>query len=124
MTSVLRRYAQLEPRTKYFTVLADCAGYTLNSNALSSPLMDVSSFVATYTNTVTFTYPTGQLQDLGRSITVYDSTITGSPHIAVFRQVMLVNGPGLEGISGVRAYICTWSDGNTTYEAASVARVG
>ena len=124
MTSVLRRYAQLEPRTKYFTVLSDCSGYTLNSNSLSTPLMDVSSFVATYTNTVNFTYPSGQLQDLGRSITVYDSAITGSPHIAVFRQVMLVNGPGIEGISGIRAYICTWSDGNTMYEAANVARVG
>lgn len=125
MTSVLRRYAQLEPRTKYFALLSDCSGYTLNSNAISGPLMDVSSFVATYTNTINFLTPLSNLLlDLGRSITVYNPAIPGSPHIAVFRQVMLVNGPGIEGISGTKAYICTWSDGNTTYEAATVARTG
>ena len=123
MTSVLRRYSQLEPRTKYLAVLADCSGYTLDVNALGSPLMDVSSFTLSYSFTTTLTVP-GLLQDLGRSVTVYDPAITGSPHIAVFRQVMIVQGPGYEGISGQTAYICTWSDGNSIFPAQPVVRTG
>ena len=74
MTSVLRRYAQIEPRIKYFTVLTDTSGYTLNSGSISNPLMDASSYVAAYTDTVTFMSP-AQLLDLGRSITVYNSNL-------------------------------------------------
>jgi len=60
------------------------------------------------------------LQDLGRQITVYDTTtpgILGSPHIALFRQVLWVNGLDTEGIhidaSGNpinMGYICVWAD--------------
>lgn len=123
MTSVLRRYSQIEPRIKYFTVITDCSGYTLDMNAISNPLMDYASFAAAYTPTITFTAPC-LLQDLGRAITVYDSTITGSPHIALLRQVMLVNGPGIEGINPNIAYICVWSDGGPDFETAIVARTG
>jgi len=123
MTSVLRRYAQIEPRIKYFTVITDSSGYTLQSGAISSPLMDASSFVAAYATTVAFS-PFVQLQDLGRSITVYNPSVTGSPHVGLFRQVMLVNGPNIEGISGTIAYICTWADGSGLFEPAAVARTG
>jgi len=123
MTSVLRRYSLIEPRIKFFTVVTDCSGYTLNSGAVSGPLMDYASFAAAYTQTASFGAST-LLQDLGRAITVYDPTIVGSPHIAIFRQVMLVNGPDIEGINSNIGYICVWSDGNPTYEACIVARTG
>jgi len=86
--------------------------------------MDVSSFQLSFSANVTITTP-GLAQDLGRSVTVYNPAITGSPHIAIFRQVMLVNGPGYEGISGTTAYICTWSDNQFgTYPVQAVARTG
>ncbi len=85
-------------------------------------------------------YPVGSLlKDLGRQITVYDPTIPGSPHIAIFRQVMLVNGQNVEGIPTLTppgppytppnsfAYICTWLDGSgrgAPFVLAEVARTG
>lgn len=123
MTSVLRRYSQIEPRIKYFTVLTDTSGYTLNGGSISNPLMDASSYVAAYTDTVTFLSGV-QLLDLGRSITVYNPTVTGSPHVGLFRQVMLVNGPNIEGTNSTIAYICTWADGSGLFEPAAVARTG
>jgi hypothetical protein len=123
MTSVLRRYSLIEPRIKYLTVITDCSGYTLNSGSISNPLMDYPSFAAAYTQTIDF--PAASLvQDLGRAITVYDPTIPGSPHIALLRQVMLVNGPGIEGINSNIAYICTWADGGPDIEACVLARTG
>jgi hypothetical protein len=123
MTSVLRHYSQIEPRIKYFTVITDCSGYTLNNGAVTNPLMDYPSFAAAYT--LTNDFPAASLvQDLGRSITVYDPTIPGSPHIALLRQVMLVNGPGIEGINSNIAYICTWADGGPDIEVCVLARTG
>jgi len=123
MTSVLRRYAQIEPRIKYFNVLTDVSGYTLNSGSISGPLMDASSYVAAYTKTIEF-LPAAQLLDLGRSITVYNPRVTGSPHVGLFRQVMLVKGPNIEGTSSTIAYICTWADGSGLFKPAAVARTG
>jgi hypothetical protein len=123
MTSVLRRYSLIEPRIKYLTVITDCSGYTLNSGSISNPLMDYPSFAAAYTKTIDF-FAASLVQDLGRAITVYDPTIPGSPHIALLRQVMLVNGPGVEGINPNIAYICTWADGGPDIEACVLARVG
>ena len=127
MTSVLRRYSLIEPRIQYFTVMTlnPIDGWVLNPAFASSPVMDVSSFVAA------FVYIpnkfTGQhlLKDLGRQITVYDSNTTGSPHVAVFRQVMEVNGPGVEGISSNIGYICVWTDGpSPIFLTAPVGRTG
>ncbi len=125
MTSVLRRYAQLEPRIKYFTVISDCSGWTVDTNQSSSSLMDTSGFNFSLSPTTNFAG--GKLlQDLGRVITVYNSSpsVQGSPHVAIFRQVMLVNGPNIEGISSNIAYICVWNDGSATFPLAQVARTG
>jgi len=127
MTSALRRYAQIEPRVQYFSVLTmyPIDGWLLTPTKASSPIMDVSSFVAAFTDTPNVFTGTCLLKDLGRQITVYDPSITGSPHVALFRQVMEVNGPGQEGISSNIAYICVWTDGiNPTFLTAPVARTG
>ena len=86
--------------------------------------------------------PTGLLKDLGRSITVYDPA-NNNAHIAIFRQVLVVNGANVEGISGIPispantappftpnttiTYICTWVDSPTRsapFVLADVARTG
>ena len=122
MTSVLKRYAQIDPRVQFFTVLADCSGWTLDANETSSPLMTTTAFNAAYTEDVRIPV-CYLLKDLGRSITVYDPTT--SAHVAVFRQIMQVKGPvGNEGNSTFQAYICTWDDGSGLYNPAFVARTG
>lgn len=127
MTSVLRRYAQIEPRIQYFSVfpLSTVSGWKLNTNATASSLMDASSFVAAFTNTPNTFSDYYLLKDLGRQITVYNQNIVGDPHVAILRQVMQVNGPGQEGISSNIAFICVWTDGlNPVFLAAPVARTG
>ena len=125
MTSVLKRYAQIDPRTGFFRTFGTCLGYTLKTNSTSNPVMMDVEFVAAFVpSSISFASDL-LLKDLGRQITVYDTTGTGSPHIAIFRQVMQVNGPLEEGISSNIAYICTWADGSGgVYTVAPVARTG
>jgi len=127
MTSVLRRYAQIEPRIQYFQPLtADTIpGWTFLGTGLPSSVMTVSAFEATFEPVASLFVGNYLLKDLGRQITVYNSNVTGSPHVAVFRQVMQVNGPNREGISSNIGFICTWDDGSGyPFIAAPVARSG
>ena len=145
MTSVLRRYAQTDPKTGFFTgfpndisgtipfyeitVWRDISGQTSNS------IMDISGFQAAF-NDISYneTYTQKLFKDLGRQIVIYNSTVPTFPHVAIMRQVMLVNGANIEGISDVPPfatnlyYICTWNDGstatNTLFPLAPVARTG
>jgi hypothetical protein len=145
MTSVLRRYAQTDPKTGFFTgfpndisgtspfyeitVWRDISGQTSNS------IMDISGFQAAF-NDISYneTYTQRLFKDLGRQIVIYNSTVPTFPHVAIMRQVMLVNGYNIEGISDVPPfarnlyYICTWNDGstatNTLFPLAPVARTG
>jgi len=124
MTSVLRRYAQIEPRIQYFTPLDVVPGCVLNGSAASSPVMDISGFQSAFDCSASQFDGTHLLKDLGRQITVYNSNVAGDPHVALFRQVMEVNGPNREGISTNIAYICVWADGGTEFSPAPVARTG
>lgn len=134
MTSVLRRIAQMEPRTQYFYGNS-VDGYVLDpaSGIEISPVMEMTDFDTAFfdasSSPVTLTGPL--LKDLGRQITVYDNStagVVGSPHIAIFRQVMDVNGLNTEGIASppMIAYICTWVDGvrPAPYVLSDVARTG
>jgi hypothetical protein len=118
MTSVLRRYAQTDPKTGYFICLSatmpvwrDISGQTSHS------VMDISGFLTALAPGIVSTPASTLLKDLGRKIVIYNSDISGNPHIAVMRQVMRVNGTNIEGISDVKPfatnlyYICTWNDG-------------
>ena len=132
MTSVLRRYAQTDPKTGYFICLSatmpvwrDISGQTSHS------VMDISGFLTALAPGVVSTPASTLLKDLGRKIVIYNSDISGNPHIAVMRQVMQVNGTNIEGISDVKPfatnlyYICTWNDGyNILFPLAIVARTG
>lgn len=129
MTSVLKKWAQIDPRIKYFNVLADISGFVLNSAFVS----DNSDIVYTDVETSAFAYSTairipafGLLKDLGRTIYVVDSTTTtgGYPRTAVYRQIQRVSGLGSEGVSGVPSngyksyWIKVW-----TADGVGVARV-
>jgi len=130
MTSVLKRFSQIETRIKYFNLIADCSGYVIPYSS-AQPIMDISGFNAVATTKIGFTAG-AQLQDLGRQITVYNSHISGSPHVALFRQVILVSptSPYWEGLNltNQTAYICIWAAPTNTspiaYTPALVARVG
>ena len=120
----MKRYAQIDQRIMFFRTFGTCIGYTLNTNSTSSPIMTDDDFIAAFTATASFG-PNLLLKDLGRQITVYDTTVPGSAHIAIFRQVMEVLGPLDEGISTNIAYICTWGDGSGgVFAVAPVARTG
>ena len=137
MTSVLRKYAIPEERTQYFTILATgtIKEYTLKAGGILSSLMTVSDFTTAFdVSSQSFT-AYSLLRDLGRQITIYNETIEGSPHIAIFRQVQFVNGTNTEGISPLNTirllpfYLCVWTDsspGTSTsqFQLEQVARVG
>ncbi len=141
MTSVLRRYAQLDPRTQYFYTAGTNGYVDSSSNSITvSSLMTINDLSASFVSAIVL--PAGLLKDLGRSITVYDPA-NNNAHIAIFRQVMVVNGKNVEGISGIPispantappftpnttiTYICTWVDSPTRtapFVLADVARTG
>ena len=134
---MLRRYAQTEPRTGYFTVLpvTPFAVWSDISGAKPLSVLDISGFNAIFGSYTTITLTsTSLLKDLGRQIVIYDSTNVNCPHIAIMRKVMVVNGYDIEGISVMPPYstnlyyICTWHDGSvqndTLYPIAPVARTG
>jgi len=138
MTSVLRRVDQIPPRIRYLLVVAD-------------PLMDISTNysspgVSAFTvpqgtfgpidqiadgplaPTATFVSPSvGTLyRDLGRSLYVYDQLGAGGLQLAIYRQVMRVNGVSSEGVpqtmmSGPSLYIKTWA---ASGEGVIVTRTG
>lgn len=122
MTSMLRKFSQISPREKYFTVLADNqTSYTVASGQTLHPLMTETEFDnATDSNATT--PDAGQLlKDLGRTVVVYNATTR--LHTAVYRQVQRVNNVATEGVGNISEiyYIRVWSaDGNV----AKVARTG
>lgn len=138
MTSVLRRYAQIEPRIQYFIVLDTVQGYINTSNFVStSPLMTLTDFSGAFVAGGAQIASATLLKDMGRQITVYDPA-NNNAHIAIFRQVMLVNGLNVEGVPTISTgipyvppnsytYICTWVDTPTRpppFVLAVVSRTG
>ena len=135
MTSVLRHYAQTDPKTGYFIPLSgSIVAWRDVSGETSHSLMDISGFNTAFNGSSVAINPITLLKDLGRKIVIYNSNIPTNPHVAIMRQVMLVKGYNIEGISDVPPfasnlyYICTWNDGstqtNTLFPLAIVARTG
>lgn len=66
-------------------------------------------------------------KDLGRQVTVYDSTLAGDLHIATYRECQLVSGADYEGVDGTDAeysaniYVRVWAADGT---GVAVARTG
>ena len=126
MSSALKKWGQIDSRIKYFIATGDVSGYTLTI-ALTDHVTDASEN-AVFTSEVRIATAGKLLKDLGRMITVYDDTITGYPHTAIYRQVQVVNGATTGGVSGSGPngfnsyWIKVWSASGT--ENAPVARTG
>lgn len=101
MSSVTSSYAQIAGRTKFFLVV----GLPIQQGAN----VDISGYIVDGLRTVTTLDPATNndgtvdevdigslLKDLGRQIVVY--SLPGSPHTAVYRQVLLVDGASSEGV--------------------------
>ena len=111
-------------RTDYFTVISTITRYIPDPTYTTSVLMTTADFATALPTTSTFAV--GKLlQDMGRFIVVYDPSIPGSPHVAKFRQVMLVEGEDREGQStNSTSYIRVWEDYAGRYGTGAVARTG
>jgi hypothetical protein len=107
MTSILRSYSQIPSRVRYFTALYDISGYTATTTT-GGILLTPSQFLNNYSKTVSV-LSSSLLKDLGKTITIYDSTT--KLHIEVYSRVQLVNGINTEGVGGSynTFYIKTWS---------------
>lgn len=138
MTSVLKRYSQIDARIRYFANVdppQQLTTYTI-TNAPTTGVVDI----ADVTSDIPLSAPL--VKDLGRTIYVYDSSVATQdepigPQVAVLRQVQVVNGSLTEGVGGTAAgnfnsyWIATWVSGGSVYPVdppkiilARVARTG
>lgn len=137
MSSTLRKIAQIPSRVKYLVavgsptstvatqttagVAADtCYAFTCDEGALSSSLLP--SGTTAISGAAAYSYAAGDLfKDLGRQLVIYDSATDA--HLAVFRQVQLVNGAGAEGVGATlpATFIKVWA---ATGVGVLVARTG
>jgi hypothetical protein len=139
MTSVLKRYSQIDERVRYFVNFPDAEFphyYTISSGNKTGvvDISDISGGVPQVDNDF--------MKDLGRTIYVHDAAVADEspvgPRVAILRQVQLVNGPGSEGVYGSAGnmfksfWIATWvaTDstpyirGNVSIKLAQVSRTG
>jgi hypothetical protein len=128
MTSVLKRYSQIDSRVRFFTALE--ALPSINAYKLLSGARTGVVDIADVSDNVVLTAPF--LKDLGRTIYVHDASVSDTidespvgPRVAVLRQVQIVNGAGTGGISGTAAnnfgsyWIATWTSTGGTYTPAA-----
>lgn len=136
--SVIRSISQIPPSVKYLEAVVDSIsfsgedltaypGFSLPDGATVADISAAGSIVVDedlnlrIVNSVTFsnqeaTYPLGTLfKDLGRQLLVVDAAGT---HLALFRQVQLVNGADTEGVGGVSPswnclFVKVWSAAGT-----------
>jgi hypothetical protein len=109
MSSTLRSYAQIPARVKYFIYDSGSATTDVAVPAVSIFTLPVGAYAslsskatADEVNDVANTDPsspaTSLLKDMGRQITIYDDTT--SAHVAIYREVQVVNGADTEGVGG------------------------
>ena len=133
MTSVLKRYSQIDERTRYLIAEAAVNTYTLRGN-VTTGVIDISGIL---TETVGGIQTGTFLKDLGRVVYVHDPFLKDEspvgPRVAVLRQVQVVNGEGSGGVGGNAAnmfksyWIATWVSIGLTpgrIDLANVSRTG
>jgi hypothetical protein len=128
MTSMLRKFSQISPREKYFTVLADNQyTWSIASGSTLHPLMTETEWQTATNGTANADLDAGfLLKDLGRTVVVYNATT--HLHTAVFRQVQRVNSATTEGVGNISEiyYIQVWAANGTGFDGnrTLVARTG
>lgn len=106
---MLRAYAQIPARAKYFMYAAgtDVSGNVPATSIFTLPVGSYADLTSMATATEVNAIPgfvtdvtpaTGLLKDMGRQITIYDPTTR--LHVAVYRQVQVVDGIASEGVGG------------------------
>lgn len=138
MTSVLRRYDQINPRVRCLLVVAAPifdVSLNLSSGGVTAFTVPQGTFgpvdtiqdgsLASYGATLQALTIGTLYRDMGRSLYVYDVLGAGGTQVAIFRQVKLMyNGYGSEGIyswTGPSVYVKVWS---ATGFGVAVSRVG
>lgn len=124
MTSMLRKFSQISPREKYFTVLAnDQATWTVTNGTLH-PLMTINDFTSATTPSTANLDAGYLLKDLGRTVVVYDPS-NRNLHRAVFRQVQRVNSATTEGVGNINEiyYILVWAASGAAFDGQTVTQV-
>ncbi len=135
MSSTLRKIAQIPARIKYLVAIDNADSTTNVVTSVScygiqfaDPADIPSESLVAYPSGGAFTDSTevnlaqGDLfKDLGRQLVIYDSATDA--HLAVFRQVQLVNGAGSEGVGATlpATFIKVWS---ASGGGVGVARTG
>lgn len=127
MTSVLRAYSQIPVRAKYLLAVSDLSGSIgaepSDKGAFTLPAGEFLTLTSIAENAdisgagyAGFDISSGMLfKDMGRQITIFDRSVQGIPHLAVFRQVQLVNGSGSEGVEdaapafGANIFVKVWA---------------
>lgn len=138
MTSVLRRYDQIEPRIRYLLVNQapqfDVSA-NLSSGGVTSFTVPQGTFgpidtiqdgtLASYGALINPLAIGSLYRDTGRSLYVYDVLGAGGTQVAIFRQVILMrrgyNSEGILNWTGRTIYIKVWSALGT---GVVVSRVG
>jgi len=111
MSSVLKSFSQIPVRVKYLITVANDDGAKIGVGAdgasaftlepgtfLSLGSMATESVVEALRDNVQYSLVAGTLfKDMGRQITILDAD--NATHLAVYRQVQLVDGTASEGVS-------------------------
>jgi hypothetical protein len=93
MSSAISSYAQIAGRTKFFLVVgADISGYIVDGLRTVTTLDPATNNDGSVDQVDEYSL----LKDLGRQIVV--CSVPGSPHTAVYRQVLLVDSATTEGV--------------------------
>jgi len=129
MTSMLRKFSQISPREKYFTVLgANQYSWSVANGSTLHPLMTEAEWQAATNGASNTDLDAGiLLKDLGRTVVVYNPSARNL-HTAVFRQVQRVNSATTEGVGNISEiyYIQVWAANGTGFDGnlTQVARTG
>lgn len=108
MSSALRTYAQIPARVKYFlwlnndpslSPIPEASAFQLNAGdyaAIGS--MAAADAIVPVTTRPFAALDSALLKDMGRQITIVDADTKA--HLAVYREVQIVDGVGSEGVGG------------------------
>ncbi len=140
MTSVLRRYDQISERIRYLLVTVDPVNdvsqnladpgvyaFTVAPSTLFGPVTQIQNGPLAGIGAMLVDLSVGELyRDTGRSIYVYNTLGAGGLQVAIFRQVIPMNGFNSEGISANQPtaenlYVKVWSSTGT---GVAVTRTG
>ncbi len=131
MSSVLRHVAQIPSRVKYFLVtdeevatgdVPETGAFSMDAGnyAVVGSMISIAAFNALGSSSRIDVDPSpgafddgALLKDMGRQITIFDGTVAGQPHIAVYREVQRVNGTATAPAWNSTLFVKVWAADGT-----------